>query len=546
MKSAAILVTLSLGNLAFGLEDHLQVPFHISSDAEQILVADADIDGAQDLIVVTEESLVIYFQHDGTYDFDSGLNLTFPGAAIGWDLSTGYGEGISVVALVDGNEVLAWHLDQRALGEPESIATGLNGFITKGVNRLRFSRDINDDGRDDLIIPGAGVLNLYISEPDGNYQPPLEVRTETRMRTILSPGGLERRTGQSLTIPLMELRDVNQDGASDIVSRTETQLDVFLAQPDAARHFDLMPTYSVDIEAIEERLGGFDIDRLDFSNLTGILALTHEELLEDMDEDGIDDLVLREGGKVSLFRGAEDGMDLSQPDQVLRSSGNVLSVFLFDEDEDGLKDLWLWRVESISVGDIFVWLALSGSIAIEAFIYPNEGGSFSRRPNRRITVNLRFPSAIRLANQAMDILDEARAGEDQAIPPNVTANLDLEVDLQDLLVLNNNNLQVFLNTVVPTTSTDPFLDGLGYNREQDEYTLDIRDILANVSINGTENLDRAVASVPDFELSLDGEVNAGDVIPFELNGDGRDDVFVFTSRDNVQISGILLISRSAQ
>ena len=50
------------------------------------------------------------------------------------------------------------------------------------------------------------------------------------------------------------------------------------------------------------------------------------------------------------------GMDLDQPRQVLRSGGNVLSVFLFDEDDDGLKDLWLWRVETISVGDVFLWL----------------------------------------------------------------------------------------------------------------------------------------------------------------------------------------------
>ncbi|GIT64306.1 MAG: hypothetical protein Ct9H300mP22_7060 [Gammaproteobacteria bacterium] len=58
-----------------------------------------------------------------------------------------------------------------------------------------------------------------------------------------------------------------------------------------------------DIAEIEERLGDFDIDNLDFSNLTGVLALTHEEVLDDVDGDGIEDLLLREGGKVSLFGG---------------------------------------------------------------------------------------------------------------------------------------------------------------------------------------------------------------------------------------------------
>ena len=67
--------------------------------------------------------------------------------------------------------------------------------------------------------------------------------------------------------------------------------------------------------------------------------LLDEELLEDVNGDQVDDLVLREGGKVSLFKGTTDGMDFDKPLQVLRSGGNVLSTFLYDENEDGLKQL---------------------------------------------------------------------------------------------------------------------------------------------------------------------------------------------------------------
>ena len=95
---------------------------------------------------------------------------------------------------------------------------------------------------------------------------------------------------------------------------------------------------------------------------------------------------------MSIFTGQADGVNTDQARQVLRSGGNVLSTFLYDENGDGLKDLWLWRVESISVGDIFVWLALSGSIAIDAFIYANNGERFERRPARKVTVDLKFPS----------------------------------------------------------------------------------------------------------------------------------------------------------
>ena len=116
----------------------------------------------------------------------------------------------------------------------------------------------------------------------------------------------------------MELRDVNSDGYDDLISRTDERLDVFIADEIGDAYFSSGASYSIDIAEIEERLGDFDIDNLDFSNLTGVLALTHEEVLDDVDGDGIEDLLLREGGKVSLFGGTYTGMNSEQPRQVLR------------------------------------------------------------------------------------------------------------------------------------------------------------------------------------------------------------------------------------
>jgi len=550
LLSPAVSLTLALAcswsflSPAMALENYRQVPFSLPAETRQLVVADVDGDGLQELLAVSDSEFRLYFQQDGTFDFDAGFqSIAMPGDTVGWDLSTGTdGRGLALIALVDGRDVLRWEVADRQVGEPRVVLSVPGGFLTRGVNRLRFSQDINSDGRDDLVVPGAGVLYLYISNPDGSYQSGITVQTEVQMRTVLTPGRLEREAGQALTIPLMELRDVNADGATDLISRTDTQLDVFLAGGEAARYFPPTPSFSLDIAAIEERLGEFDVDRLDFSNLTGILAITHEEILEDVDGDGIDDLLLREGGKVSLFIGNASGMDLAQPRQVLRSGGNVLSVFLFDENEDGLKDLWLWRVETVSVGDLFLWLALSGDITVEAFIYPNEGQRFARRPARRLTVNLKFPSALRLAGQAMDIAREARESGERQPPPTVTANVDSTVDREDLLVLANNSLEVFLNSIEPVTRTDPFLDGLGYSRNRDDYEIDLREIISNVSINGTAELDSVAGRNADHVLAIDGAITAGDLINVELNGDQRDDIFVFTRRDNVQIEGLLLLS----
>ena len=525
--------------------DYRSQPFVFPIESENLIVADTNGDGLRELITLIDRSIRVYFQDDKGFDFESGYrDIELPGSAVGWDISANYGQNghTSIIALIDGHEVLAWHIDGDTISLPESIITGLPGFLSSGVNRLHFSRDINGDSLEDLIIPGTGNLHLYIANGNGVYESGLSINSESRLRTELS-GELERRTGQAIRIPVMELRDVNSDGANDLISQTDERLDVFIASRTANAYFPMAPSYSLDIAEIEERLGEFDIDNLDFSNLTGLLALTHEEILDDVNGDGIEDLLLREGGKVSLFEGTTNGMELTRPKQVLRSGGNVLSTFLYDENEDGLKDLWLWRVEPISVGDIFIWLALSGSIAIEAFIYPNEGERFSRRPTRKLTIELQFPSVIRLATSFQELAEEAREMQSVGLTPTNKANVDNNLDGDDLLVLVNNQVQIFLNSIEPEDSSTTFLGGLGYARDKDDYTINIRNLIENISI--TENLRLAgVDGMPaDLTIELDTVVTNGDIIPALLNADSIDDIFVFTQHDNSNIQGILLLSK---
>jgi len=540
-----ILLLMANEALAASSLDYRSQPFVLPADSENLIVADTNGDGLRELITLIDRSIRIYFQDERGFDFDSGYqDIQLPGSAVGWDISTNYGQHghASIIALIDGHEVLAWHIEGDTINLPESIITGLPGFLSSGVNRLHFSRDINGDSLEDLIIPGTGNLHLYIANGNGGYESGLSINSESRLRTELS-GELERRTGQAIRIPVMELRDVNSDGADDLISRTEERLEVFIASQAASAYFPMAPSYSLDIEEIEERLGEFDIDNLDFSNLTGLLALTHEEILDDVNGDGIEDLLLREGGKVSLFEGTTNGMELTRPKQVLRSGGNVLSTFLYDENEDGLKDLWLWRVEPISVGDIFIWLALSGSIAIEAFIYPNEGERFSRRPARKLTVELQFPSVIRLATSFQELAEEVREMQSVGLTPTNKANVDNDLNGDDLLVLVNNQVQIFLNSIEPQDSSTTFLGGLGYARDKDDYTINIRNLIENISI--TENLRLAgVDGMPaDLSIELDTVVKNGDIIPALLNADSIDDIFVFTQHDNSNIQGILLLSK---
>jgi len=545
-KIISLLYTCTSFGLAFAnTPTYTQLPFTLPAESEQLIVADLNGDSLNELITVIDESLRIYFQRENGFDFDNGYKeIDFSGQAVGWDLSTNYGDNdrASIIALVNGTDAYVWPVRDETILEPQLIKSGLQGFLSKGVNRLYFSRDINGDSNEDLIIPGAGNLHVFIAGANYSYQSGITIESENRMRTMLQPNDLERRTGQALRIPFMELRDVNSDGYDDLISRTDERLDVFIADEIGDAYFTSDASYSIDIAEIEERLGDFDIDNLDFSNLTGVLALTHEEVLDDVDGDGIEDLLLREGGKVSLFGGTDSGMNLEQPRQVLRSGGNVLSTFLYDENEDGLKDLWLWRIEPISVGDIFVWLAISGSVAIEAFVYPNDGERFARRPARKLTVDLRFPSVIRLATTFQDLAAEARETQTEEFIPTNVGNLDDAIDQEDLLVLIDNQVELFLNSIEPEDDSEEFLGALEYSRDRDSYEINIREMINNIVIGGNPHLSLIEDLNPDIAIDLGTTAENGDIIPVRLNADFLDDVFVFTQHDSSQIQGILLLS----
>lgn len=529
--------------------DYQQIPFALHADTEKMLVLDLDADGLQDLITVRGPVLSVYFQRSTAPGFDfSGPDTTLelPGDAVGWDFPDAP-NAPALIALIDGQHVMQWQINNRQFSPADELVGNLGGFLGKGAYQLKFYQDINDDDQPDLVIPGAGVMNLLIRNSDGSFQPPLTVQADVRQRVVLQPGNeLDRETGQSLRIPRMQLRDVNGDNRPDLISDTDTRYDVFLAST-IGDYFPTQPSFSIDREAIRERLGEFDVDQLDFSNLTGVLALTHEELLQDVNGDDIDDFVLREGGRVALHLGRPDGMNLQTPDQILRSSGNVLSVFLADENEDGQPDLWLWRVDQVSIGDVFLWLAVSGTINIEAFVYPNEGNQFARRPSRRITVAMRFPSAVRLIGSVQEARERAES-MDPVIPyerARIVADADTAAAaMDDMVVLINDQLEVFFQALQPETQADDdrFLASLGYERGRDEYEIDLRRVIEAFNIEVNQEVNAVRIREADLRVPLPESATRGDVVATDLNNNSHDDVFVFINRDSESVRGILFLS----
>lgn len=531
------------------LDSYRPLPFTLEPVTNHILPVDLNGDDLKDLLIADENQLSVFFQSAGDqpFDFDKpNGTLELPGRATGWaidKLAGAKGIGLKrLLALVDGKQVIAWPVTDKGFGKADTLIESTSGYLPHGAYPMDFVRDINGDGLNDLLIPGPSELHLHLQTPDGNYAAAL--RIQSRMmnyaRLRLRPD-LSTPVGQRIRIPQINIRDVNDDGRNDLVASSEEKLEVFLADPRG--RFPRKASYAVDLRELRDSVGEVDFDAVDYSNLSGLLAHTYDLQLKDIDGDEIEDLLIREGGKLTLFGGTPDGMDMEKPRQILKSSGNVLGTTLRDEDEDGLQDLWLMRIEDVSLGNLFLWLAVSGSVDMEIFVYKNRGKRFASRPHRKITVNIKFPSILR----SVDIVTAAMEPETDQTPIRIAkAQLDGKTSSEDLALLRDRSLALFVNAS-SEDGNGSFFGLSGYSRDKDRYVYDLAEVLENPAIAAGYDWDKIDGKQPDLSLAFPEnfrpDLNTADLVVRDMNNDGSDDFFVLSERDEKSVSGLLLLSQ---
>lgn len=525
--------------------DYRPIPFTLAPVSNRILTEDLNGDGLKDLMTAADAQLAVYFQRSDEPIFDFAKPddlLKLPGKAVGWAIDRGKpGEGRRLVALVDGKAVLAWPVEKNGFGKAATVLESVSGYLPYGAYPMDFVRDVNGDGRNDLLIPGPSELELRLQAADGSYGGGLPVQSRIMNDSRLQPDvNLASPVGQRIRIPQINIRDVNNDGRNDLVTTSEEKLEVFLA--DSAGRFPRTASYSVDLQQLRESVGEVDFDSMDYSNLSGLLAHTYDLQMQDVDGDKIEDLLIRQGGKLTLFGGTPRGMNMSKPRQILKSSGNVLGTSLRDEDGDGLKDLWLMRIEDVSLGNLFLWLALSGSVDMDIFIYENKGERFASRPHRKITVAIKFPPILR----SVDIVTAAMEAESGKAPMRIAkAQLTGQGSPEDLALLRDQSLALFLDTSAKNEK-ETFFGLRGYSRDKDHYVYDLSEVLENPAMGGSE-AGKIDGQRPDLTLAFPEDfhpdLNTADLVVRDMNNDGRDDFFILSERDENSVSGLLLMSQ---
>ena len=427
------------------------------------------------------------------------------------------------------------------------------GFASEGVRlaararfRLRpgqptfaeFVRDVNGDGRLDVLVPARESCELWLNEPAAAPEGAGDAGAGAALRraaTVDVPAvrfhlaGTEALSDvlvSSFSLPGLTTRDVNGDGREDLLVSRERTRAFHLQRADGG--YPREPDVSVDLGIFRDTSPDPELEPGE------ILGGGQEAqfLSRDLDDDGIADHVIAHRRKVWVFPGGPDGPQFTEPSAILKVADEVTALLVLDLDDDSRPDLLLIKVEVPGVSALVFGLLREWDVTIRAVGYRNASGrTFELTPAWRRELSLRLPPILDLVQDPAAVLDRFEAVERRFRVPTLG---DLDADGgRDLLLVSEDGARLDLWRGRPEDGErawEPDPHGLRhvlFEHEREVWDLDrILEAFGNLAEDRFETLTEgrpADASLPlrDPERFALVGVEAGD-----LDGDGRDEVLV--------------------
>lgn len=289
-----------------------------------------------------------------------------------------------------------------------------------GIPHLEVARDLNDDGRDDLLLPDLDGFWVAIQSQDGTFGEPVKVGGEEPFLDAKAYG--DKRTYREVGIDAQNASwylarahrlDFDRDGRRDLAFWNGDHF--LLYRQDAAGAFAATPsTFDTDVAFHFDGAYGLAFQFGDAGVAALLLGLRRRDEhtilhgFRDLDADGIADLItltvsgrspLRLRGRydVHLGRPAPDGTAFpASPDTSVEAPGKssggqpwgYAAQRFLDYDGDGLIDTAMSAVNT-SLGGM-VRAMVANSISMELSLYGFRDGGYPAKPDWQGRVRTRF------------------------------------------------------------------------------------------------------------------------------------------------------------
>lgn len=522
-------------------DDYEAIPFQLPNDAVRVYLLDFDGDERDDFLIDKRTEILLLLNRDQGFDLSSSSSIPIPKGQAVWDIARGHSENgtLEVFVLIDGQRIESWQLMDDKLSGPNILVDDLNATIRSHNSPMRFCRDLNSDGVDDLVIPRKKANAIFLSSENGGFTEIGEVKLDTDFTTRVHNDRLDGTVGQTIRYSRMEFRDVNGDENKDLIVRTKDLLEITLADPGIVSYFPPTPSYVRDFSDSANLAERVTLADINFGDLFANFAkYQHSVTLQDIDQDKLDDLVVQTGHRVILYKGTANGVS-ERASQVLRMSSHSIGALLVDFDADGEHELLTIEAPQISLARVLLWIALPQSTEFSVLVYEIEDGLFSRRPIHRLVIRVELPSGLAVFRKSQKIdsrLDRIAKEEHPFVHLQMNSNPEGE-----LIMIDEGEVRLYFDSV-PVTNllTQEFL----FERlvaGDAEITVSVPKVL-DALLNAAFLPDLVAGREPLVMKSIGANSENLDLLQRDLNRDNYDDLFIFTDSDEQIISGTVLMS----
>ena len=292
---------------------------------------------------------------------------------------------------------LNW-FDPESATEHPLVAVTSNTLPPKGeIPHVDVTRDLNGDGRDDLVVPDSDGFWVFIQMDNGAFADPVKIGPPIKMSRIYAADGYRYDPWSQGRVHEM---DYNRDGRSDLVFWNEDHFEVHL-QDEHGLFASATKTFTTDVAFDSDELTSLAAPqevrrRRRDHQLTGATTGRVLHSLTDMNGDGVADLVVFSleirsmwsvhfAYEVHFGAPTSDGGTMFAPDvgSAIRSDGLPFGLVPHDFDHDGQVDM-MYATMKFGIFKTIGMISramLTRSVRMHLEFYRMEGGIYPDKPN---------------------------------------------------------------------------------------------------------------------------------------------------------------------
>jgi hypothetical protein len=376
-----------------GGSGHRVWTLRVKNDLKEVVTGDFDGDGVADLIVVCgwksgrrvgRTMGVFLHRPEGGYPASPDRVLKVPPGVAAIDSADVTGGPQDDIVLLAGDGVWAFTDFRRKAGPLLRKICPMRTFFSLAppnrLVRLSVARDLDGDGRVDLLVPRPDGYAVAFQAPDRSFGRVAVLRVPSEDRVVRHTNPIFETAYAVLkkNLPVLVPANFDGDGRTDLVALSKKSLLVF--RQGSKRGFPTTPSLRAVLPFLERPADRAEMD----------LFESRKVRLHDVNRDGRVDLVYTSThGKIGLFSsiktsfalflGREGTFYAERPNTLLHVPGVALHPDILDYDGDGDHDLLIATVRTDLFGGLKAAVGREVTVTYLLFLC-NAAGTWERRP----------------------------------------------------------------------------------------------------------------------------------------------------------------------